>query len=172
MSDCCNGCRLSQRNGFDSGVTGMDSGVVSADGGIRRLAPSGTQRINIEFQSNGDGIMECVGFGRFSCLGQIGRGYPRDLTVTPSDKERRHISREFNNVPMPFSIRIWGQCGIYIHEWGYCTVAGSPSGPDAAHGCIHLCSPDAESVFNWVQRRTRILINYPWQVTVPPCIPI
>jgi hypothetical protein len=115
-----------------------------------------TQRIEIAFQANGDGTMNCHGLGTFPCEGRPGLKYPTDLTVTAADKELLHHSIEFN-CDMPYAIRIWGQRGIYIHEWGYCRASDGPS-----EGCIHLCRPNAATVFNWITGPTRITITYPW----------
>lgn len=121
-----------------------------------------SQRIEITFGANGEGTMNCHGLGNFRCLGQPGRGYPRDLMVQATDKHGTHHSAEFG-VDMPFSILIWGQRGIYIHEFP-CTLATN-GGPSA--GCIHLCPGDAAKVYNWVAGPTRITIQYSWAVNIP-----
>lgn len=120
------------------------------------------QRISIQFGANGEGTMTCQGLGTFPCLGQAGRAYPNDLTINVSDKERVHRSAEFG-VDMPFALRIWGQRGIYIHEFP-CSLRTN-NGPSA--GCIHLCAGDAEKVYEWVVGRTRVTIEYPWAGTIP-----
>jgi len=113
--------------------------------------------INISFRSNGEGTMECVGLGKFKVLGQPGRKYPKDITVNETDKERLHKSKEFN-VDMPFAIKIWGQLGIFIHEFP--DNLRDNGGPSA--GCVHLSKKNAPKVFNYVAGRTRIKITYPW----------
>jgi hypothetical protein len=130
-----------------------------------RLLASTTQRIDIGFQANGNGVMNCYGLGTFRCQGRPGARfrYPIDITVTTADKELLHISREFNGpdgrpARMPFAIRIWPARGIYIHEWGYCQYAPGQT----SEGCIHLCPGDAVRVYNWIVGRTRITIHYPW----------
>lgn len=120
-----------------------------------------TQRIEIAFGANGEGKMKCTGLGTFDCLGQPGRGYPKDLTVSTADKYGTHYSEEFH-VDMPYSILIWGQKGIYIHEFP-CTIATN-DGPSA--GCIHLCPVYAAQVYNWITGPTRITIEYPWPPTI------
>jgi lipoprotein-anchoring transpeptidase ErfK/SrfK len=61
---------------------------------------------------------------------------------------------------MNYSILIWGQRGIYIHEWpGRATYAGN-GGPTA--GCIHVEVGDAKRIYDWVDSKTRIVISYPW----------
>jgi hypothetical protein len=114
-----------------------------------------TQRIDIRFESNGNGTLTC-GAGTFACQGQPGRRYPRDITISTSDKRGTHFSNEFQ-VWMNYSILIWGQVGIYIHEWPYCRATGGTSA-----GCIHLCPPTAATVYNWIVGRTRVTIDYPW----------
>jgi hypothetical protein len=116
-----------------------------------------TKRIEIAFRSNGEGTLTCAGMGSYPCLGQPGRMYPIDLTVTTADKFEEHYSEEFQ-VLMKWCILIWGQKGIYIHE-----------GPDNLHdndgpsaGCIHLGVGNARRVFDWLDERTRITISYPW----------
>jgi len=111
-----------------------------------------TGKINISFRPNGEGTLECVGLGTYHVLGQPGRMYPKDITVTEADKERVHHSKEFN-VDMPFAIKIWGQKGIYIHE--YPMVLSS--------GCIHVSTTDAPIVYKYVAARTLIKITYPWR---------
>ena len=121
-----------------------------------------TQRIDIAFAASGEGTLTCHGLGSYRCLGQPGRGYPKDLTVQAADKHGTHHSVEFG-VDMPYSVLIWGQKGIYIHEFP-CTLQGN-GGPSA--GCIHLCPGDAKAVYDWITGATRVTIHYPWAATVP-----
>lgn len=118
-----------------------------------------TKRIDITFESNGEGKLKCYSFGEFKCLGKANLKYPKDLTIRDPvhEKERVHHSREFG-VDMHYAIRIWGQKGIYIHE-GAATLAnnGGPTG-----GCIHLGPGHAKKVYDWLDKRTRIVIKYPW----------
>lgn len=114
-----------------------------------------TQRIDIQFQANGNGTLTCSA-GTFPCLGRPGLRYPTDITITTSDKQGTHYSNEFH-VWMPYSILIWGQRGIYIHEWPFCQASGG-----ASAGCVHLCPRHAATVYNWIVGRTRITISYPW----------
>lgn len=120
-----------------------------------------TKRISISFGQSGEGEMACEGLGSFACLGQAGRPYPKDLTVAPSDKSAEHWSDDFSAL-MKWCILIWGQKGIYIHE-GPDNIKdnGGPSG-----GCIHLGSGNAKKVYDWLDERTRILIDYPWSQTM------
>ncbi|MGC2236677.1 MAG: L,D-transpeptidase [Pyrinomonadaceae bacterium] len=120
-------------------------------------------RINIRFSANGEGTLECVGLGTFRILGDPSKRYPTDITVDPtapksSIKERVHRSKEYN-VDMPYAVKIWGQLGIYIHEFpdNLQENGGSPS-----KGCIHVGKGNAEQVYNYVVTRTRIRIKYPW----------
>lgn len=114
------------------------------------------KRISIRFQAKGEGTLTADG-RTYACLGQPGRQYPGDLTVTPSDKSLEHWSDEFQ-VLMRYCVLIWGQRGIYIHE-GPNNLADNV-GPSA--GCIHLGKGDAKAVYDWIDERTRITIEYPW----------
>ncbi len=121
-----------------------------------------TQLMKISLGSDGLGTLE---FGGRSvlCGGKPDYKYPRDLTINTSDKEISHTSRlgvtpstqeryrsRDGRAVMPFSLRLDGTNGIFIHEWP--VLPGS-------HGCIHLLPDDAEAVYNWVQGRTRVLIT-------------
>ncbi len=132
------------------------------------------KRINIKFNNLCEGGMECVGLGTFRCLGKKGIRYPKDLSINPvlpNVKRHPYFSQEYVcdypgvgqiGVPcrMNYSILIWGQCGIYIHEWlGKATYAGN-GGPTV--GCIHVEKGDAKKIFDWVDTKTRIVISYPW----------
>jgi hypothetical protein len=123
-----------------------------------------TKRIKIRFAANGDGDLECVGFSTFECLGRSNADcrYPVDLTVRGEigvDKFLTKFSNEFQ-VDMPHAILIWGQRGIYIHEWpgrARRAVYGQMTA-----GCIHLSPSDALSVYDWINGPTRVTIEYPW----------
>ena len=132
-----------------------------------------TKRIDISFNRLAEGNMSCVGLGNFRCLGKIGEPYPADLTIdpaTPGTKENPHYSGTYGCFPnndargrciMNYAILIWGQNGVYIHEWpGVPTYAGN--GNQTTHGCIHLAVGEAKKVFDWVDARTRIIISRPW----------
>lgn len=117
-----------------------------------------TQLIKIEInKSDGLGTLECVGGQTYQCGGDPSfKYYPADSTIQPSDKKGTVYSREFvdsNNRPfeMKYSILWVGQKGVYIHQMGML---------EGSHGCIHLLPGDAESVYNWVQKRTRILFKW------------
>lgn len=132
------------------------------------------KRINILFDSNGEGRMECVGLGAFRCLGKKGVRYPNDLTINPdlpNVKKHPHLSGEYVcNYPaigqiavpcrMNYAILIWGHRGIYIHEWPGRATYAENGGPTA--GCIHVEEGDAKKIYDWVDTKTRIVINYPW----------
>jgi len=128
--------------------------------------------IRIKFQKNGEGFLECKGFMTTRCLGMPGLRYPVDSTIDPSfpgTKQNPHYSETYSCSPndnargqciMNFSILIWGQEGVYIHEWpSPATLAGN-GGP--THGCVHLDPGKAVLVYNWVNAPTRLLISYPW----------
>jgi len=62
---------------------------------------------------------------------------------------------------MNYAILIWGQQGVYIHEWATTpTYAGN--GNQSTHGCIHLARGDAKRVYDWVDTRTYITVSRPW----------
>lgn len=122
--------------------------------------------IRITYRDDGTGTLTCVGRAgqsEFPCGAQAGRKYPKDVTLQAKegvqgqcadcDKFRLWRSAEFNNAEMPWAIKIWGQVGIFIHEWP--TLAGSS-------GCVHLLPGDAQAVYEWVDGRTRVLTTYPW----------
>ena len=55
---------------------------------------------------------------------------------------------------MYWAILVDGDRGMYIH-------LGAVDGSGSA-GCIHLAGDDAETVYDWVDGRTRIEISYKW----------
>lgn len=116
-----------------------------------------TKRIKIDLDAKGDGTLECVGYKTFPCQGRPGVTYHKDVTLQTSDKELLHHSHEFAGVDMPYALRVYSERGIYIHEWQFCSSAGGTSA-----GCIHLCSPTAKLVYDWIDGPTRITIEYPW----------
>ncbi|MET1257014.1 L,D-transpeptidase family protein [Aliikangiella maris] len=112
--------------------------------------------------------------GAFRCLGKKGVRYPKDLTINPAlpnVKRHPYFSQEYVcdypgigqiGVPcrMNYSILIWGQRGIYIHEWpGRATYVGNGG---STAGCIHVEVGDAKKIYDWVDSKTRIVISYPW----------
>lgn len=131
-----------------------------------------TKRMNIHFNDLGEGTLECVGYQTFRCLGQKGLKYPPETTINPAKpgiKQNPHYSRTYGCPPynnnlgqciMPYSILIWGQKGVYIHEWPNPATYAGNGGP--THGCIHLDRGNAHLVYAWVDRPTRLLIDYPW----------
>lgn len=163
--------RKGSRSGpyYDWEVTGKAPGQVTLNAVLRGtrqpyaapMVVTVAGRIKIKLRYNGEGELECVGLGSFKVLGQSGRRYPKDLTIDPTNdpsvKKRLHRSSEFN-VNMPFAIRIWGQVGIFIHEFP--DNLRDNGGPSA--GCIHVGRINAERVFNYIVTRTRITIDYPW----------
>jgi hypothetical protein len=120
-----------------------------------------TKRMSIKFGADGLGTLSCVGGPNVSCGGQVGRDYPNDLPLFAKegiqgqcgdcDKFKLWINSTGDR--MPWALKIWGQVGIFIHEW--------PQLPGSS-GCIHLLPDDAKSVYDWVDSRTRVLIEYPW----------
>ena len=141
----------------------MRAGTMSSNGDTSSIKEA-TKRINIRFAANGDGDLECVGFNTFECLGRANADcrYPADLTVTGEigvDKFLTKFSNEFQ-VEMPHAILIWGQRGIYIHEWP--GSARRAVYGDVTAGCIHLNPSDALAVYDWIDGRTRITTEYPW----------
>ena len=131
------------------------------------------KRIHIKFNTLGEGKMDCKDLGTFRCLGQKGLKYPEDLSIDPKvsgTKTNPYFSQTYscgerNGDPrapcqMNFAILIWGQNGVYIHEWPNPATYEGNGGP--THGCIHLEVGDAKKVYNWVDQKTRITIEYPW----------
>ena len=145
--------------GLKPGVTKLDALTLTKLSFAPPMEVTVTGRIKIKLEANGEGTLECVGLGTFKVLGQPGRDYPQDLTVFPSDKERLHISVEFDGIAMPWAIRIWGQKGIYVHEMpdNLADNGGSPSA-----GCIHLSQTNAPKAYDYVQTKTRVTIEAPW----------
>jgi len=132
------------------------------------------KRMHIEFNNLGEGKLECRKFSVFRCLGKKGLNYPRDLMINPNlpnIKKNPYFSAEYVcdypgigqvSVPcrMNYSILIWGQRGIYIHEWPNPATFTGNGGPTG--GCIHLEKGDAKKVYDWVDSKTRLTISYPW----------
>jgi hypothetical protein len=100
----------------------------------------------------------------------LGLRYPKDISINPASPEvKRHpyFSSEYVcdhpgvgqiGVPcrMNYAILIWGQRGIYIHEWpGAATYIGN-GGP------LHVEVGDAKKIYDWLDTKTRIVITYPW----------
>jgi len=133
-----------------------------------------TKRIDITFFNKlAEGSLSCVGLGSFRCLGMQGLKYPAEMTIdpaTPGTKVHPYYSKTYSCPPndnargqciMNYAILIWGQQGVFIHEWpGGPTYAGN--GNQSTHGCIHLAVGEAKKVFDWVDTRTRIVISRPW----------
>ena len=129
------------------------------------------KKIHIVFNKLGEGKMDCQGFKAFRCLGKKGLKYPTDLMVDPTKpnvKVNPYFSQEYvcdyEGVVLPcrmnFSILIWGQRGIFIHEWpSPATFVGNGG---ATGGCIHLDIGNAKRVYDWLDQKTRIIMEYPW----------
>jgi hypothetical protein len=129
--------------------------------------------MKITFDTQGEGTLECVGFNAFRCLGKKGLRYPKDSTIDPSrpgTKQNPHFSTRYSCPPndnsagqctMPYAVLIWGEYGVYVHEWPNDATLQGNGGP--THGCIHLEKGKAELVYAWVDRPTRLLISYPWK---------
>ncbi len=132
------------------------------------------KRIHIKFNGLGEGQLECRGYSSFRCLGKRGLKYPPDLTINPllpNVKRHPYFSQEYVcdnpaigefGVPcrMNYSILIWGQRGIYIHEWPNPATYIGNGGPTS--GCIHVEVGDAKKIYDWVDTTTRIIMVYPW----------
>ena len=132
------------------------------------------KRIDIVFYNkNAEGTLQCKGLGTFQCLGMPGLAYPRELMIDPGQrgvKVHPYYSQTYtcppNNNPagqciMNYAILIWGQQGVYIHEWpNPPTYAGN--GNQGTHGCIHLRVGDAKHVYDWVDTKTYVTITRPW----------
>jgi len=120
-----------------------------------------TLKIKIIFKENGEGFIQ-FNNESYPCLGQKNRMYPKDLTINPikdvTVKKLKHFSQEFQ-VVLEYAIRIWGQKGIYIH-YGLDNLKDNEG--DSA-GCIHVEKPQIVQLYNWIDKKTRILIEYPWE---------
>ena len=113
-----------------------------------------TKRIIIALGANGEGTLECVGLGTYQCLGNPSMDYPSDVTVTGvegTDKFQERFSNEFQ-VTMKWAVLLGWERGLFIHEGADNLVENG----GVSAGCIHLASPNAEAVYNWVDGRTRI----------------
>jgi len=129
------------------------------------------KRIHIKFNKLGEGKMDCRGYKIFRCLGKRGLMYPTDLMIDPKKlnvKVSPYFSKEYvcdyKGVVLPcrmnYSILIWGQRGIFIHEWpNPATFVGNGG---ETGGCIHLEIGDAKLVYDWIDQKTRITMEYPW----------
>jgi lipoprotein-anchoring transpeptidase ErfK/SrfK len=127
--------------------------------------------MKIDFNELGEGTLLCEGYRSFRCLGRRGVPYPQKSTIDPSrpgTKENPHYSNTYSCSPnndrngrcvMRFSILIWGQQGIFIHEWPTPATYAGNGGP--THGCIHVDPGNAALVYGWVDRPTKLLISYP-----------
>lgn len=128
--------------------------------------------MRITFNDLGEGSLACSGYQTFRCLGMKGLKYPTDITVNPSvpgTKSHPYYSKTYSCPPydnnrgqctMNYAILIWGQQGVYIHEWPTPATYAGNGGP--THGCIHLDPGNASLTYAWVDRPTRVLISYPW----------
>lgn len=119
-----------------------------------------TARMDITFpdKDSAYGTLK-IGQSTYKCLGKLGYKYPKDCTVSTGDKENPHFSSEFQ-CNMPYSIRVDGTRGIYIHE-DITSSSGNLSHGNT-HGCINLARGDAKQVYDWLQQKTRIVISYKW----------
>jgi len=112
------------------------------------------KRIIISLNANGEGTLECVGLGTYQCLGNPSMDYPDDVTVTGvvgTDKFQERFSEEFQ-VTMKWAVLLGWQRGLFIHE-GADSIAENGG---VSAGCIHLAEPNAKTVYDWVDGKTRI----------------
>ncbi|ACA20194.1 ErfK/YbiS/YcfS/YnhG family protein [Methylobacterium sp. 4-46] len=95
-------------------------------------------------------------------LWPVSTGLPAHETPSgsfrPFRMERQHVSREWDDAPMPFSL-FFTQAGHAIHG----TSHGRALGRRASHGCVRLSVRNAATLFALVGReglgRTRIVIE-------------
>lgn len=132
------------------------------------------KKMEIVFNNaNAEGLLTCRGLGSFPCLGMPGLDYPAELMIDPAKpgvKAHPYYSRTYGCAPnnnaqgqciMNYAILIWGQQGVYIHEWP--TPANFVgNGNRGTHGCIHLQIGDARKVYEWVDGKTYVTIARPW----------
>jgi lipoprotein-anchoring transpeptidase ErfK/SrfK len=90
--------------------------------------------------------------------GEMRRRYPWIGNGRTLNSKR--VAAAAGQCTMRFSILVWGQKGVYIHEWPSPATFAGNGGP--THGCIHLDPGRAALVYAWVDRPTRLLIGYPW----------
>jgi lipoprotein-anchoring transpeptidase ErfK/SrfK len=133
---------------------------------------SHTKQVQLRFNDLGEGVLDCKGFKRFRCLGKKGLRYPTDITINPrkpGTKSAPYYSRTYSCVPydnaagqctMNYAVLIWGQQGVFIHEWPTPATYAGNNGP--THGCIHLDRGNARLFYDWVDGPTRLRIEYRW----------
>jgi hypothetical protein len=134
-----------------------------------------TLQVKINFRDSGEGTLN-YGGTIVPCLGKPNVAYPADSTIDNIEgvqgegdyanayKFKRWVSQEFqdddgNPAIMLWAVKLIGSKGIFMHE-GPDNVRdnGGPS-----QGCVHLVRPNAQNFYNWITRRTRIQITYPWR---------
>jgi hypothetical protein len=87
------------------------------------------------------------------CIGKM-MGWTHTGLYAVEQKDQDHISQSYTNAYgqpafMPFALRIYGR--VWIH-------AGDVTGGYCSHGCINLTMDPAESLFNWADIGTPVLI--------------
>lgn len=65
-------------------------------------------------------------------------------------KYRMLISKKYGNIPMPYSLRFFGN---------YCIHQGPMPGRLASHGCVRVFKRDAIWLYNWAKIGVRIIIQ-------------
>lgn len=137
---------------------------------------SATLQARIDFKKSGEGTLK-YGTTTVPCLGKPGVAYPVDSIIENIEgiqyegdygnayKFKIWRSKDFpddngNPFPMPWSVKLWGARGIFIHE-GPDNLAEN-DGPSS--GCVHLANPNAQRFYEWITGRTRMQVSYSWSV--------
>jgi hypothetical protein len=89
----------------------------------------------------------------YICIGNSGQATEAGLFQV-EEKDVSHHSKSYSNsfgLPawMPYAMRIYG--AVWIH-------AGDITGPHCSHGCVTLPLEEAQTLFNWADAGTFVLI--------------
>jgi hypothetical protein len=92
--------------------------------------------------------------GRLVFWSPITRGKKITYTQTGEcfvrSKVRLMYSKKYGNVPMPYSLHLFGN--VCIHQ-------GPMVGRGASHGCIRLFKRDAQWLYAWARKGTKVIIK-------------
>ena len=89
----------------------------------------------------------------YICIGKSGEGTEAGLFVV-EEKDLDHHSKSYPNsygrpAWMPYAMRLYDT--VWIH-------AGDVTGPHCSHGCVTLPLEEAQTLFNWADAGTSVLI--------------
>lgn len=92
--------------------------------------------------------------GRLVFWSPITRGkkisYTQQGEFSVLSKARLMYSKKYGNVPMPYSLHLFGN--VCIHQ-------GPMVGRGASHGCIRLFKRDAQWLYAWARKGTKVIIK-------------